>query len=166
MIDCGSQGDTPKDKAEKAPDPELAAYLGNRQHYQMIQREDQETTVWEGWMAPPAKRKYDDDAVRFLSVIGLIFLSSAQSAGLLGHSPGLRATTCQILSEPGFKNGTMRSPTEIKWFLFEWFAGTQRRDGSGFNAPARERFQRFLKIPFPPGTPGAMHTAKTNLDQK
>lgn len=45
VIDCLYQGDTPKDKAEKAPDPELAAYLGNRQHYQMIQREDQETTV-------------------------------------------------------------------------------------------------------------------------
>lgn len=39
------QGDTPKDRAEKANDPELAAYLGNRQHYQMIQREDQETAV-------------------------------------------------------------------------------------------------------------------------
>lgn len=42
---CLCQGETPKDRAEKAPDPELAAYLGNRQHYQMIQREDQETTV-------------------------------------------------------------------------------------------------------------------------
>uniref|UniRef100_A0A8C4RT95 Diacylglycerol kinase n=1 Tax=Erpetoichthys calabaricus TaxID=27687 RepID=A0A8C4RT95_ERPCA len=39
------QGDTPKHKAEKAKDQELAAYLGNRQHYQMIQREDQETAV-------------------------------------------------------------------------------------------------------------------------
>ncbi|KAG2463235.1 DGKZ kinase, partial [Polypterus senegalus] len=38
-------GDTPKHKAEKAKDQELAAYLGNRQHYQMIQREDQETAV-------------------------------------------------------------------------------------------------------------------------
>ncbi|TTJ23325.1 Diacylglycerol kinase zeta [Bagarius yarrelli] len=39
------QGDTPKHKAEKAKDTELAAYLENRQHYQMIQREDQETAV-------------------------------------------------------------------------------------------------------------------------
>ncbi|XP_076862285.1 diacylglycerol kinase zeta isoform X3 [Brachyhypopomus gauderio] len=39
------QGETPKHRAEKAEDPELAAYLGNRQHYQMIQREDQETAV-------------------------------------------------------------------------------------------------------------------------
>ncbi|XP_032895103.1 diacylglycerol kinase zeta isoform X5 [Amblyraja radiata] len=39
------QGDTPKNKAEKALDLELAAYLENRQHYQMIQREDQETAV-------------------------------------------------------------------------------------------------------------------------
>uniref|UniRef100_A0A3B4VJ85 Diacylglycerol kinase n=1 Tax=Seriola dumerili TaxID=41447 RepID=A0A3B4VJ85_SERDU len=39
------QGDTPKNRAEKAQDAELAAYLENRQHYQMIQREDQETAV-------------------------------------------------------------------------------------------------------------------------
>lgn len=39
------QGDTPKNRAEKANDAELAAYLENRQHYQMIQREDQETAV-------------------------------------------------------------------------------------------------------------------------
>uniref|UniRef100_A0A8C0H5V8 Diacylglycerol kinase n=1 Tax=Chelonoidis abingdonii TaxID=106734 RepID=A0A8C0H5V8_CHEAB len=39
------QGDTPKHRAEKANDPDLAAYLENRQHYQMIQREDQETAV-------------------------------------------------------------------------------------------------------------------------
>ncbi|XP_030307784.1 diacylglycerol kinase zeta isoform X1 [Calypte anna] len=39
------QGDTPKHRAEKASDPDLAAYLENRQHYQMIQREDQETAV-------------------------------------------------------------------------------------------------------------------------
>ncbi|XP_028916035.1 diacylglycerol kinase zeta isoform X2 [Ornithorhynchus anatinus] len=39
------QGDTPKHRAEKAQDSELAAYLENRQHYQMIQREDQETAV-------------------------------------------------------------------------------------------------------------------------
>ncbi|KAJ8413123.1 hypothetical protein AAFF_G00107050 [Aldrovandia affinis] len=39
------QGDTPKNRAEKAKDQDLAAYLENRQHYQMIQREDQETAV-------------------------------------------------------------------------------------------------------------------------
>ncbi|XP_062846053.1 diacylglycerol kinase zeta isoform X4 [Trichomycterus rosablanca] len=39
------QGDTPKHRAEKAKDSELAAYLESRQHYQMIQREDQETAV-------------------------------------------------------------------------------------------------------------------------
>ncbi|KAJ8402908.1 hypothetical protein AAFF_G00362220 [Aldrovandia affinis] len=39
------QGETPKHRAEKAKDQELAAYLENRQHYQMIQREDQETAV-------------------------------------------------------------------------------------------------------------------------
>ncbi|XP_054017448.1 diacylglycerol kinase zeta [Dryobates pubescens] len=39
------QGDTPKHRAEKANDPDLAAYLETRQHYQMIQREDQETAV-------------------------------------------------------------------------------------------------------------------------
>ncbi|KAJ8340514.1 hypothetical protein SKAU_G00351470 [Synaphobranchus kaupii] len=35
----------PKNRAEKAKDQDLAAYLENRQHYQMIQREDQETAV-------------------------------------------------------------------------------------------------------------------------
>ncbi|XP_073327775.1 diacylglycerol kinase zeta isoform X1 [Pagrus major] len=39
------QGETPKQRAEKANDQELAEYLENRQHYQMIQREDQETAV-------------------------------------------------------------------------------------------------------------------------
>ncbi|XP_070828946.1 diacylglycerol kinase zeta isoform X1 [Chaetodon trifascialis] len=39
------QGETPKQRAEKANDRELAEYLENRQHYQMIQREDQETAV-------------------------------------------------------------------------------------------------------------------------
>lgn len=42
---CLLQGDTPRQRAEKAQDTELAAYLENRQHYQMIQREDQETAV-------------------------------------------------------------------------------------------------------------------------
>uniref|UniRef100_A0A8C6SW56 Diacylglycerol kinase n=1 Tax=Neogobius melanostomus TaxID=47308 RepID=A0A8C6SW56_9GOBI len=36
---------TPKQRAEKAADHDLAEYLENRQHYQMIQREDQETAV-------------------------------------------------------------------------------------------------------------------------
>lgn len=39
------QGDTPKHRAAKANDQELADYLGSRQHYQMIQREDEETAV-------------------------------------------------------------------------------------------------------------------------
>uniref|UniRef100_UPI0037E92CBB diacylglycerol kinase zeta isoform X2 n=1 Tax=Semicossyphus pulcher TaxID=241346 RepID=UPI0037E92CBB len=39
------QGETPKQRAEKADDQELAEYLESRQHYQMIQREDQETAV-------------------------------------------------------------------------------------------------------------------------
>lgn len=39
------QGDTPRQRAEKAQDTELAAYLEKRQHYQMVQREDQETAV-------------------------------------------------------------------------------------------------------------------------
>ncbi|KAF7650469.1 hypothetical protein LDENG_00125470 [Lucifuga dentata] len=39
------QGETPKQHAEKANDQELAEYLDNHLHYQMIQREDQETAV-------------------------------------------------------------------------------------------------------------------------
>uniref|UniRef100_A0A3P8RVS8 Diacylglycerol kinase n=1 Tax=Amphiprion percula TaxID=161767 RepID=A0A3P8RVS8_AMPPE len=39
------QGETPKQRAEKAEDGELSEYLDNCQHYQMIQREDQETAV-------------------------------------------------------------------------------------------------------------------------
>uniref|UniRef100_A0A7N6BNK9 Diacylglycerol kinase n=1 Tax=Anabas testudineus TaxID=64144 RepID=A0A7N6BNK9_ANATE len=39
------QGETPKQRADKANDQELADYLENRQHYQMIQSEDQETAV-------------------------------------------------------------------------------------------------------------------------
>ncbi|KAM6972951.1 diacylglycerol kinase zeta-like, partial [Aplochiton taeniatus] len=39
------QGETPKQRAVKANDQDLADYLENRQHYQMIQREDQETAV-------------------------------------------------------------------------------------------------------------------------
>ncbi|RVE72161.1 hypothetical protein OJAV_G00058840 [Oryzias javanicus] len=39
------QGETAKDRAAKSNDQDLAAYLESRQHYQMIQREDQETAV-------------------------------------------------------------------------------------------------------------------------
>uniref|UniRef100_A0A8C1BV95 Diacylglycerol kinase n=1 Tax=Cyprinus carpio carpio TaxID=630221 RepID=A0A8C1BV95_CYPCA len=39
------QGETPKMYAEKGEDMELAAYLENQQHHQMIQREDHETAV-------------------------------------------------------------------------------------------------------------------------
>uniref|UniRef100_A0A3P9L0P7 Diacylglycerol kinase n=1 Tax=Oryzias latipes TaxID=8090 RepID=A0A3P9L0P7_ORYLA len=39
------QGETAKDHAAKSNDQDLAAYLESRQHYQMIQREDQETAV-------------------------------------------------------------------------------------------------------------------------
>ncbi|KAM7397355.1 hypothetical protein PAMP_020334 [Pampus punctatissimus] len=45
LIKTDLQGETPKQRAEKADDEELAEYLENRQHYQMIQREDQETAV-------------------------------------------------------------------------------------------------------------------------
>ncbi|XP_061759639.1 diacylglycerol kinase zeta-like isoform X7 [Nerophis ophidion] len=45
LMKTDMQGHTPKNRAEKANDADLAAYLGNRQHYQMIQREDQETAV-------------------------------------------------------------------------------------------------------------------------
>ncbi|KAM3870041.1 diacylglycerol kinase zeta [Diretmus argenteus] len=39
------QGETPRQRAENAEDQELAEYLKNQQHHQMIQREDQETAV-------------------------------------------------------------------------------------------------------------------------
>ncbi|XP_058519085.1 diacylglycerol kinase zeta isoform X3 [Ochotona princeps] len=45
LMKTDQQGDTPRQRAEKAQDTELAAYLASRQHYQMIQREDQETAV-------------------------------------------------------------------------------------------------------------------------
>uniref|UniRef100_A0A3Q2YA43 Diacylglycerol kinase n=1 Tax=Hippocampus comes TaxID=109280 RepID=A0A3Q2YA43_HIPCM len=45
LMKTDMQGDTPKNRAERAHDAELAAYLENRQHNQMIQREDQETAV-------------------------------------------------------------------------------------------------------------------------
>ena len=45
LVKTDQQGGTPRQRAEKAQDTELAAYLENLQHYQMIQREDQETAV-------------------------------------------------------------------------------------------------------------------------
>ncbi|XP_065147564.1 diacylglycerol kinase zeta isoform X3 [Paramisgurnus dabryanus] len=52
LVDAGAslmktdlQGESPKAYAEKAQDFVLAEYLENRQHYQMIQREDHETAV-------------------------------------------------------------------------------------------------------------------------
>lgn len=39
------QGDTAKAHAERAQDLQLAEYLENQQHHQMIQRDDHETTV-------------------------------------------------------------------------------------------------------------------------
>ncbi|XP_057363581.1 diacylglycerol kinase zeta isoform X18 [Manis pentadactyla] len=45
LMKTDQQGDTPRQRAEKAQDTELAAYLENRQHYQMVHREDQETAV-------------------------------------------------------------------------------------------------------------------------
>uniref|UniRef100_A0A8B9JAD0 Diacylglycerol kinase n=1 Tax=Astyanax mexicanus TaxID=7994 RepID=A0A8B9JAD0_ASTMX len=45
LIKTDLQGDTPKVHAERALDWELAEYLENRQHHQMIQRDDQETAV-------------------------------------------------------------------------------------------------------------------------
>ncbi|KAK2489238.1 hypothetical protein MC885_012112 [Smutsia gigantea] len=43
LMKTDQQGDTPWQRAEKAQDTELAAYLENRQHYQMVRREDPET---------------------------------------------------------------------------------------------------------------------------
>ncbi|XP_077593772.1 diacylglycerol kinase zeta-like isoform X2 [Stigmatopora nigra] len=45
LMKTDMQGDTPKNRAEKAGDAELAVYLESCQHFQMIQREDQETAV-------------------------------------------------------------------------------------------------------------------------
>ncbi|XP_072528403.1 diacylglycerol kinase zeta isoform X1 [Salminus brasiliensis] len=45
LIKTDLQGDTPKAHAERAKDQVLAEYLENRQHHQMIQRDDQETAV-------------------------------------------------------------------------------------------------------------------------
>lgn len=53
------QGETAKDHAAKSNDQDLAAYLESRQHYQMIQREDQETAVWTGsWSVRPPPDLY------------------------------------------------------------------------------------------------------------
>lgn len=122
MIDCFYQGETPKDKAEKAPDPELAAYLGNRQHYQMIQREDQETTVW--WTE---KRKYEGDAVLFLVVIGPIRFPPADGQDDCDTDSDWGQLCAKIFSEFVFKTRMIRrqrlSYTEVEWFLFKWSAG-------------------------------------------
>ncbi|XP_059508258.1 diacylglycerol kinase iota [Stegostoma tigrinum] len=52
LVDAGAslmqtdfKGNTPRHKAQEAGDLELAAYLENRQHYQMMAREDLETAV-------------------------------------------------------------------------------------------------------------------------
>ncbi|GCB72073.1 hypothetical protein scyTo_0006160 [Scyliorhinus torazame] len=52
LIDAGAslmqtdfEGNTPRHKAQEAGDLELAAYLENRQHYQVVAREDLETAV-------------------------------------------------------------------------------------------------------------------------
>ncbi|KAG7233037.1 hypothetical protein INR49_007553 [Caranx melampygus] len=45
LMKTNLQGETPKQRAEKARDQDLAEYLEDRQHYQMIQREDHETAV-------------------------------------------------------------------------------------------------------------------------
>lgn len=45
LMKVDAQGDTPKNRAERAKDLELAAWLDSKQHSQMILREDQETAV-------------------------------------------------------------------------------------------------------------------------
>lgn len=45
LMKVDAQGETPKNRAEKAKDLELAAWLESKQHSQMILREDQETAV-------------------------------------------------------------------------------------------------------------------------
>ncbi|KAK2539627.1 hypothetical protein Q9233_001667 [Columba guinea] len=52
LVDAGaslrktdSKGKTPRDRAQQAGDPDLAAYLDSRQNYQMISHEDLETAV-------------------------------------------------------------------------------------------------------------------------
>ncbi|XP_047452906.1 diacylglycerol kinase zeta isoform X3 [Mugil cephalus] len=45
LMKTNLQGETPKQRAEEAEDQDLAEYLESCQHYQMIQREDQETAV-------------------------------------------------------------------------------------------------------------------------
>lgn len=67
---CLYQGETPKNRAEKAQDSELAAYLENRQHYQMIQREDQETAVWN--CATLYEQDVDEDADVSFLILGTL----------------------------------------------------------------------------------------------
>ncbi|KAK7893579.1 hypothetical protein WMY93_022731 [Mugilogobius chulae] len=45
LMKVDTQGETAKNRAERANDPELATWLDSKQHSQMIQRDDQETTV-------------------------------------------------------------------------------------------------------------------------
>ncbi|EMP24017.1 Diacylglycerol kinase iota, partial [Chelonia mydas] len=52
LVDAGaslrntdSKGQTPRDKAQQAGDPDLASYLESRQNYQMVSHEDLETAV-------------------------------------------------------------------------------------------------------------------------
>lgn len=45
LMKVDTQGETPKNRAERAKDLELAAWLDSKQHSQMILREDQETAV-------------------------------------------------------------------------------------------------------------------------
>lgn len=74
------QGETPKQRAEKANDQELADYLENRQHYQMIQREDQETAVW----SPPRPSQ----TVRVSSDLSFIYSSLPQKAATVDSADG------------------------------------------------------------------------------
>lgn len=83
------QGDTPKNRAEKAHDAELAAYLENRQHYQMIQREDQETAVWNCWTL------YEQDVDEETAVF-LIFMRL--TAAHLGLCDGRTDTQIPLLT--------------------------------------------------------------------
>ncbi|XP_029378467.1 diacylglycerol kinase zeta-like isoform X2 [Echeneis naucrates] len=45
LMKTDMQGETPKQKAERVRDQDLAEYLEGRQHHQMIQRDNHETTV-------------------------------------------------------------------------------------------------------------------------
>lgn len=158
MIDCLYQGDTPKDKAEKAPDPELAAYLGNRQHYQMIQREDQETTVWNS----------------IISVLSLFTQPSSSSSSWLDWCsflcPMSRTTETQTGTEGNYVPNLIRTWSDyddtgsvmlrcIDSFL-SGLAGTQKK--AAWTLQCTKDFRVFwgffLTILLP-------YTAKINLDQ-